>query len=149
MLDRRTILLVEDSEDDVFFMRGAFQRARVTNPLQIVTDGDEAVAYLDGHGPYRDRERFPTPFAVFLDLNLPKRSGLEVLEWIRHQSRLRALSVHILSASSRAADVERAAVLGANSYLVKPSRLDDLVSLVSAWSTLQSFTAHPVLDGNS
>lgn len=131
--DRQTILLVDDNEDDVFLMRSIFQKLRIPNPVQTLGDGDDAISYLKGEGRYGDRNHFPFPVMILLDLNMPRRNGFEVLSWVRAQPGLKNLTVHILSASMRQVDVEQAFARGANSYLVKPSQVESLMDLVSAW----------------
>jgi len=140
---RQTILLAEDNEDDVVIMRAALEKAGIKNPVQVVADGEQALAYLRGEGEYADRAKHPLPIMLLLDLKMPKRTGLEVIEWIRHNDALKRLTVHILSASTRAADVTRAAELGANAYLIKPSRYDDLVAMLAAWNQLAQYQALP------
>ena len=76
----RTILLVDDSEDDLLLMRIAFQKAGCTSPLQEVHGGEEAMAYLKGEGPYGDRTKFPLPAVVLLDINMPMKNGFAVLD---------------------------------------------------------------------
>ncbi len=126
-----TILLVEDDPDDVLLVQRAVKKAHMANPLQVVDNGDDAVAYLAGEGPYADRERYPLPVLVLLDLKLPRRSGLEVLAWLREQPReLRRIRVVVLTSSREASDINKAHELGANSYLVKPPTLDELIELV-------------------
>lgn len=123
------LLLVEDNEDDVFLMRRALQAARVVNPLVVVEDGQEALDYLGGVGKFADREQFPLPVVVFLDLKLPFVSGHDVLAWIRQQKEFESLVVIVLTSSNEASDLSRCYALGANSYLVKPptpEQLDDL-----------------------
>lgn len=115
------ILYVEDEADDAFFMRTAFKKAAIALPLHIVDDGEKAVAYLAGTRPYDDRAQHPLPDLVLLDLNLPLRSGFEVLEWVRGQPDLRHLPVVIYSSSGRPEDRARATALGATDYLLKPS----------------------------
>jgi CheY-like chemotaxis protein len=125
----RSLLLVEDNEDDVFLMRRALQGAHVVNPLQVVEDGQEALDYLGGRGKFADREQFPLPAVVFLDLKLPFVSGHDVLAWIRKQKEFETLVVIVLTSSNEASDLSRCYALGANSYLVKPptpEQLDDL-----------------------
>lgn len=124
------ILLVEDNPDDVLLIKRAFRRARIVNPLQVVTDGEAAMAYLAGEPPYEDRESYPLPLLVLLDLKLPKRSGLEVLAWLRAQILLKRLPVVVLTASRETPDINKAYDLGANSYLVKPVAFEDLVEMV-------------------
>jgi DNA-binding response OmpR family regulator len=97
-----------------------------------VLDGEEAVVYLAGEGRYADRLRYPLPGLVLLDLKLPRRSGLEVLQWLREQQVLRRLPVVVLSSSREATDIDRAYDLGANSYLVKPVGSDALLGMVRA-----------------
>jgi CheY-like chemotaxis protein len=143
MLDRHAILLVEDNEDDVFIMQSAWRKAEVSNPLQVVSDGDEAVSYLSGEGQYADRQKYPLPVVIFLDLNMPKRNGFEVLQWLRAEDALKRIVVNILSASSRREDVAHAFDCGANAYLVKPSRVDGLIEMLRAWHCLGQFSAFP------
>jgi CheY-like chemotaxis protein len=121
-----TILLVEDEENDVFFIQQAFKKAEILNPLQVAANGKEAIDYLSGEGPYADRERFPLPCLTLLDLKLPRATGLEVLQWIREQPELKTLIVIILTSSQLGPDIEKAYQLGANSYLVKPSSPKEL-----------------------
>jgi CheY-like chemotaxis protein len=133
----QSILLAEDDPDDVFLMQRAFTKARLPNPLHVVADGEEAICYLSGDGPYSDRHRFPIPMLMLLDLKLPRRNGLEVLGWIRRQScALRRLPVVVLTSSKQAVDVNCAYELGANSYFVKPVTFEGLQQLVT---TLQLY----------
>lgn len=125
-----TILLVEDDPNDVLLIQRAFRRANLVNPLQVVQDGEAAVLYLGGQGSYADRDRYPLPILILLDLKLPRLSGLEVLEWLRQQPRLKRLPVVVLTSSRENVDVNRAYDLGANSYLVKPVAFDGLMEMV-------------------
>lgn len=113
------VLYVEDEADDVLFMRRAFRKCGWT--LQAVEDGRQAIDYLSGAAPYDDRERHPLPSLVLLDLNLPRVSGFEVLQWIRSREDLRGIPVVVFSSSGRPEDRSRAASLGADDYLLKPS----------------------------
>jgi CheY-like chemotaxis protein len=126
----RSILLVEDDTNDVFFLRRAIQRAGIPNPVQSVEDGRQAIHYLEGTGDYSNRAKYPLPCLVLLDLKLPYVMGLDVLKWIRTRPELRGIIVLILSASNLAQDIRKAYFLGANSYLVKPTDPDELMSLV-------------------
>jgi PAS domain S-box-containing protein len=121
-----TILLVEDEENDVLFMKHAFKEVGILNPLQVAQDGKEAMDYLSGNGGYADRERFPLPCLTLLDLKLPRVMGLEVLKWMREQPELRNLIVIVLTSSRLGPDIETAYQLGANAYLVKPSSPGEL-----------------------
>jgi len=124
------ILLVEDDEADILLLRRAFRNARIANHLVEVRDGQAAIQYLSGEGPYADRTRYPIPFLILLDLRLPKLSGFEVLAWIREQPELVDLIIVVLTGSDRVPDVSKAHELGANSYLVKPGTFDELVEMV-------------------
>ena len=115
----KTVLLVEDNDNDVLFMKMACQRTGIPHSLQVVRDGDAAVNYLGGAGIYADRASHPSPDLVFLDLKLPGRDGLEVLKWIRAQPGLKNLPVVMLTSSLAKSDMGRAYELGVTSYLRK------------------------------
>ncbi|WP_414586558.1 response regulator [Scytonema sp. PCC 10023] len=133
MTAAHTILLVEDDPNDILLTQRAFRKANLTNAvLQTVTDGDTAVAYLSGEGEYADRDRYPLPVVVLLDLKLPRRSGHEILAWLRQQAELKRLLVVILTSSNHRSDINQAYDLGANSYLLKPVGLTALVEVVQA-----------------
>jgi CheY-like chemotaxis protein len=125
-----TILLVEDEKNDVFFLKHAFKEVGILNPLQVAQDGKEAMDYLSGTGEYADRERFPLPCLILLDLKLPRVMGFEVLKWMREQPELKALIVIVLTSSRLEPDIETAYQLGANAYLVKPSSPPQLREIV-------------------
>jgi CheY-like chemotaxis protein len=126
------VLVVEDDSTDVLMIRRAFKKAQLLNPLHIVDNGDAAVDYLSGKPPYDDRSLHPLPAVVLLDLKLPRRSGLEVLEWLRQQPGLRRLPVVVLTSSMESTDVRKAYDLGCNSYLVKPVSFEGLLDAVKA-----------------
>lgn len=131
-MNSNPILLVEDDDNDVFLMARMVKKVGIPNALEIVRDGHEAVDYLSGRGVFGDRGRFPLPALVLLDLNLPGRSGLEVMKWIRQQPPFQSLLVIVFSSSSAISDIDRAYRLGANSYLVKPSSPTELMELLTA-----------------
>jgi CheY-like chemotaxis protein len=133
------ILMADDDENDVFFMERAFDQAKVPNPLHRVKDGEEAVAYLKGVGTYTDREKFPLPHFLLLDLKMPRKNGFEVIQWVRQQPGLKRLPIVVLTSSREDPDINRAYELGANTYLVKPVKPENLVELVKAL-TLYWFT---------
>jgi CheY-like chemotaxis protein len=126
----RGILVIDDDPNDVLLLQRAFEKTRLANPLHFAKDGEEALAYLSGQGEYADRNQHPLPALVLLDLKMPRKSGLEVLEWIRQQPALKRLIVVMLTSSNQSSDVNRAYELGANSYLVKPGGFDTLMELV-------------------
>ncbi|MGH7590384.1 MAG: response regulator, partial [Gemmatimonadales bacterium] len=128
--DNAVILLVEDDANDVLLIRRAFAKAGAAGAIHSVSDGDAAVAYLQGEAPYADRTRHPLPDLVLLDIKLPRRSGLDVLQWMRAQIPLQRLPTVMLTSSRDGGDVNRAYDLGANSYLVKPVSFDSLQELI-------------------
>lgn len=137
------ILLVEDNQDDATLFRMALDKAQVPARLQNVCDGEEAIAYLKGEGKYRDRALHPLADLILLDLNMPRLNGFEVLKWIRNDATFKQLIVHVLTASCRDVDVQRAYDLWANSYIVKPSRLDELVRFIGALIASHGFVCLP------
>src|SRR5688500_2396119 len=130
---RSTILLVDDNPDDTYIFERAWKSAGIANPLAIVSDGDQAIAYLSGSEPFTDRSQNGFPLIVLLDLNMPRKNGFEFLEWVRQRPPLTSLTIEVLTSSMRPQDVERAMALGANSFFVKPGKLDDLVKLLAVW----------------
>lgn len=135
----RPILVVEDDTNDQILIKRAFRDAKVANAIVAVSDGDEAVRYLSGEGEFSNRAKYPLPLLVLLDLKLPRRTGLEVLQWIRAQEGLKRMVVVILTSSKASLDINRAYDLGANSYLVKPVSFESLVS------TFKSFDVYWLL----
>jgi len=127
-----TLLLVEDDPNDIVLIQRTFAKASLVNPLRIVRDGEEAIHYLGGTQDYSDRTKYPLPSLVLLDLKLPRKSGLEVLDWIRQQPPLKNLPVIVLTSSKESRDINRAYELGANSYLVKPVGFEGLLEMVKA-----------------
>jgi two-component system response regulator len=122
-----TILLVDDSPDDVALTLRAFRANRITNKVDVASDGEEALDYL-----LRESERRPKPVLILLDINLPKVSGLEVLRRIRTDERTRYLPVVVLSTSSEDRDIVESYDLGANSYVRKPVVFNEFVDAVKA-----------------
>ena len=131
-MNTQAVLYVEDEENDVIFMRNAWKKVGLRNPLHVVTDGEQAVQYLSGEDKYAHRDTHPMPCLVLLDLKLPKLSGLEVLKWIRQQPALHPLPVMVLSSSNKPQDVCSAYELHANAYLVKPAQTDGLLKMVGS-----------------
>jgi DNA-binding response OmpR family regulator len=138
---KNSILLVEDDGNDVLLLEHAFRKANLSNPIFTVNDGEKAIDYLNGRNEYADRQKFPLPLLMLLDLKLPRKGGLEVLTWLRAQSSaLNRLPVVVFTSSRQSRDINRAYDLGANSYLVKPAdfeRLSEIVKLLdSYWVSL-------------
>ena len=116
-----TVLLVEDDLNDIFIVKRAFRTAHIQNPLQVVTDGEEAINYLRGAGKYGDRIAHPFPQLIVMDIKMPRLSGFEVLEWVKKNGQpLRRIPIIIVSSSDSPDDINRAYELGANAYMIKP-----------------------------
>lgn len=131
--DPAPILLAEDDVHDSFFMERAFKIAEIPNRLIVLRNGQEAVWYLSGHDPYSDRDIYPEPRLLLLDLKMPLMDGFDVLAWIRDQPQWSGvLPVVVLSSSAYETDVRKALELGALEYLTKPNDLNGLVELVGA-----------------
>ena len=124
------ILLVEDDYNDVLLIERAWRKASIEQTMLQVSDGDEAIAYLDREGKYADMQAYPSPTLLLLDLKLPRCSGLELLSWIRQHPKHRRLLIVVLTSSQENSDLDRAYDLGINSYLLKPLRFQDFVKLV-------------------
>jgi CheY-like chemotaxis protein len=127
------LLLVEDSHFDIELLQHAFRKAGLIQPLQVVRDGVDAMSYLLGVGEFSDRHKHPLPHILLMDLNMPRFNGLEFLTWLRNQPEFQHLMVVVLSGTIRQKDIDLAYQMGAKSYLVKPTRADELQSLVNAF----------------
>lgn len=125
-----TILLVEDTPSDAILIRRAFEKTNVLNPIVWTKNGQEALGYLSGLGQYGDRIRYPLPALILLDLDLPEMSGFELLQWKRTQPNIRRIPVVVLTIDSASSTVNAAYDLGANSYLVKPGKPDEIMRVV-------------------
>jgi len=130
-MQQPTILLAEDDPNDVFFIQTAFERTYPGSRLSVVSNGNEAIKYLDGQQPYADRLVFPLPNLVLLDLGLPVMTGFQVLRWLREQPHFEGLPVVVLTNSSRDADAKLAYKLGADFYVVKPCALSQLTEAMA------------------
>src|SRR5581483_5884249 len=124
------VLFVEDSPEDVDLVRATFKRWGVTNPVRVVGDGEQAMDYLTGQGEFADREQYPMPSLVLLDLLLPKISGLALLQWIRSHPEINALPVVVLTGSKNLDDVDQAYHFGANACAAKTLGLPELHDLL-------------------
>ena len=137
-LKKGTILLIEDNADDAALLVRELKNANISGTVQIVTDGNEAIAYLAGTERYADRNSYPLPFLVFLDLRLPRCDGFQVLAWVRDQPSLASIPFVILTVSHEGIDHQRAYALGAKWYVLKPPSAEELRrladSLVGFWN---------------
>jgi CheY-like chemotaxis protein len=141
-----TILIAEDNQDHVILMRRAFAQARFLNPVKVVNDGLEAIAYLKGEGRFADRTQYPLPALLLLDLKMPNKNGFEVMEWIRTQPALAHLRIVVLTTSDRVFDMQHAYELGASSFLTKPLDMRDFIQLAPA---IKGCWTWNVADGSS
>ena len=127
------VLLVEDDLNDIFLVKRAFKMAQIPSPLQVVTDGQEAISYLRGDGKYADRDTFPLPQLMVMDIKMPRKTGFDVLEWVKgNDGPLRRIPIVIVSSSDNPSDINRAYELGANAYMVKPVNFRAVEHLISS-----------------
>jgi CheY-like chemotaxis protein len=128
--NNQVVLSVDDNDVDGALLERAFKRCNIPSRLFRVSEGPQAMAYLTGHGIYADRDQYPLPDLILLDLVMPKMSGTEVLKWIREQPELRKTAVLIFTSSEKPEDVKSTTKLGAQGYLVKPTKFEDLKNMV-------------------
>ena len=125
------IVLAEDDEDDQLIVRKAFNKARFRSPLQIVDNGRELMDYLKGRGKYQDREAYPMPGLILLDLNMPVMSGEEALAEIKADKNLQHIPVVVLTTSDDQTGINRCYELGANTFITKPVTFSGFLNVVS------------------
>jgi CheY-like chemotaxis protein len=128
--NNQVVLSVDDNDVDGALLERAFKRCNIPSRLFRVSEGPQAMAYLTGHGIYADRDQYPLPDLILLDLVMPKMSGTEVLKWIRDQQELKKTAVLIFTSSEKPEDVKSTTKLGAQGYLVKPTKFEDLKNMV-------------------
>jgi CheY-like chemotaxis protein len=135
------ILLVEDDLRDVELTLRAFKKTQITNPVHVVRDGVEALDFIFATGTYVHRRNSRAPQIILLDLNLPKKSGLEVLQQIKGNEKTRDIPVIVLTASNRSRDVAECRRLGAVHYIVKPVEFEKFTAVTSrlslAWALVR------------
>ena len=142
------LLLAEDDEDAYLLFKLAWDYAVIETPLRRVADGDEAIRYLDGTGAFADRNRYPLPSLVVLDIKMPKRDGFDVLSWIRADRRFAQMPTVVLSASGEQVDRASASKLGADDYFVKPVSFPELVQIVRGMHERWVINRSPDAPGN-
>ena len=128
-MNNTCILQVEDEANDVFLLQRAFVQAGILNPVQVASDGEMAIDYLRGAGRFANRVKHPIPELILLDLKLPRRSGREVLQWIRSQPAFRRVVVIVFTSAQYAGDVGLAYDLGASSFILKPTDFTQYVEI--------------------
>lgn len=129
-MSAKAILYAEDDDDDALFMQMALERVGIADAFARVEDGRRALDYLGGCGEFSDRQKYPLPSLLLLDLKLPLKSGFEVLQWVQQQPTLKDMKVVVVSSSGQQSDIERAQKMGAVDYLIKPSapsRLSEII----------------------
>ena len=131
MRDAKVVLLVEDLESDLVLMRIAFQKAKVTHPIQEARDGQEAIDYLSGAGIYADRKRYPEVCVVITDLKMPKVDGFDLLKWLKERREFDRLPRIVLTCSAIEEDQKLASELGCCEFLVKPTGFETLVEVAA------------------
>lgn len=126
------ILYVENDDNDIFLFHRALKRIGFAHRFVSLKNGREALAYLDGTGPFADRYQFPLPALLVLDLKMPELSGIDVLRWVRAHAAFATLPVLLLSSSTQPSDVEDARRLGANAYAIKPGTPQQLEAMLKS-----------------
>ena len=132
MAQKKTVLLAEDEENDVFLMQRAIRKMNEPVLLQVAQDGEQVIEYLLGKNKYADRHLYPLPALIVLDIKMPRKSGFDVLEWLKADGTLTHIPVVIVTSSAVQSDVQKACELGAKEYLVKPVALAELQRLFTA-----------------
>jgi len=124
------ILLVEDNPDDILITEKAIKVAEILNQLWVARDGQEALDFLRHKGKYKDRANSPRPGLIFLDINLPKIDGIEVLKSIKQDPALKKIPVVMLTMSKRDEDILKSYDSGCNSFIQKPVEFEKFVEIV-------------------
>ena len=122
-----TILIVDDDENDIFFVKRAFTEINIHCTFQILKNGQEVVDYLEGADEYGNREKYPLPMMILMDLKMPIMDGFQVLAWLRARDGLKVIPTIIFSSSDLPGDITRAYELGANSFMTKSVTYDGLL----------------------
>ena len=128
-----TLLVVEDNEDDIFFMERIFKQMGARCDLRFVRDGVEAVNYLAGKGQFEDRVQNPLPTIILMDLKMPRMNGFEVLEWMQKQPEIKLIPTIVVTSSTMQEDVTRAYRAGANAVMNKPVDKDSLLQMLKTF----------------
>jgi len=124
------VLLADDDPDDVFFMERAFKHSTLPNRLFVVPNGLEALAYLRGSAPYADRQSYPLPGLLVLDLKMPLMDGFQVLQWLKGRPEFNHLPIVVRSGSDFPGDMHKAEALGADAYWVKTADITRLTKML-------------------
>lgn len=141
--EHHTILIAEDEPDDAFLLQRAFRANEITDPIHIVSNGAEAIAYLRGEGKYGDRAVYQFPSFIISDLKMPRQDGFAILEALRSKPEWSVVPMIILSGSADENDIERAYMLCAKAYLVKPASFEELRLLIKKFHDFWSICETP------
>jgi CheY-like chemotaxis protein len=140
------MLVAEDDPADADLLRIAMRRAGITNRMFFVRDGEQAIDYLKGHGEFADREKYPFPKVLLTDLKMPRRTGLELLDWLQQHPECKVLPTVLMSGSALPNDIQKAYRFGAKSYFTKPASLDELTELMKVLNEYWSSTELPEIN---
>lgn len=140
---KKTILLAEDSPDDELFFKRTLRLAGVENEVHVVRDGNKALDYLKGEGAFTNREQFPVPDVLFLDISMPPADGWPVLQWLQGQPSFRKMLVVVLTNYGEMRRLTEAYQLGASTFLLKPFNQADLQDLIRNWPTYWNLAHAP------
>jgi CheY-like chemotaxis protein len=138
----RAVLWVDDNPDDLLLFQLAWEKAQVVNPVRCTSSRKEAMDYLEGRGKFADRNAFPLPCVVVIDMRLPDGKACDFLKWIRAHSRFKKLVVIVLSGTAHQEEVNEAYRSGANSFLVKspnPRHLHETIGLIQTYWLNQNY----------
>lgn len=143
--EKMTVVIAEDNDDDLHLLEAALASIACEHTVRIVRDGQEALDYLQGKGKYEDRDAFPFPDVLLLDIKMPRVSGLEVLWWLSKHPECCVLPTVVLSTSQHDTDIKRAYALGASAYFVKPMGFEQLKGLLRSAFEFWGKCVRPVL----
>lgn len=138
----KSVLIVEDYPDDAAMLTSVLQQTGVGNSIELVHNANDAIAYLRGSIPYADRARFPVPAVILLDLKLPGMDGFSFLEWLKGHEEFNDILVVAVSGLGDLASIRRAYALGADSFLTKPCRVEDVANLIQWFPDFWTPAAH-------
>jgi CheY-like chemotaxis protein len=132
MNNQKGILVAEDDPDDLFFLERAISRAGLLSQTTFVNGGIAVIRYLSGAGPYANRDRYPLPKLVLLDLAMPQVSGLEVLRWVGQQPLLKTIPIVVFTGTEAPGQLQRALDLGAKRCVLKTNEVSSWVGLIGS-----------------
>ncbi|EEF60462.1 response regulator [Pedosphaera parvula] len=135
-MNGNTILVAEDEEGDFELLQSLLDECHITNPVQLVQDGEKLLSYLKGKGPYGDRAKYPLPILLLLDLKMPRLDGLEILAWIQAEFKPE-FPIVVLTGSKDVQQMNRAFDLGARSFLSKPLQQAEFKTAICSLKGIQ------------